>query len=296
MSEQVLDTLRLTPPEVVLLLNELERDSDRKTHPDRQFRRWRMQYQRSVLTLLDHGDPRHLTVVPSNLSLEGVGLLLGTFVHVGTRCVMVLRCANGSVRMHPGEVVRCKLYKRHVHDIGVKFESRVKPEDYLIALSDDLRFNIEHVNVGTLSGSLVVVDPDEARAGEFARQFNGSSVVVKTARDVAGAMALLGESPHMMFVRETLPDGDAVRLVTRIRAEGHATPVVVLADKVTPELRIKAQEAGAHEVMEGGSEAELVHRAAAEFLPMRVMPAPVAGMEVEDEEPRKRQRGRKRAA
>jgi hypothetical protein len=69
-------------------------------------------------------------VAPIDLSDTGIGFLHGSFLYPGTRCAISLKADDGTLLTAAGKVVRCRMVRGHVHDVGVRFEIPQKIESF----------------------------------------------------------------------------------------------------------------------------------------------------------------------
>lgn len=59
-----------------------------------------------------------------DLSEGGMGVLHGAFLHEGSSCVVKFKTEDGSPIAVEGRVVRCRLIKGRIHEVGIEFTSR----------------------------------------------------------------------------------------------------------------------------------------------------------------------------
>ena len=73
------------------------------------------------------GSTRAFLVRPFDISLGGVGLLHGGYIHVGTIVSVIMPMGDGELLRMPGKVARCELIRNRIHLIGVQFERELDP-------------------------------------------------------------------------------------------------------------------------------------------------------------------------
>jgi hypothetical protein len=78
-------------------------------------------------------------VVPRDVSEGGVSFLHGVFVYSGTACVTLLRTRDKETMLVPGKVVRCTHVTGRVHEVGVKFDSRIDVAPFFMTQENALR-------------------------------------------------------------------------------------------------------------------------------------------------------------
>lgn len=148
------ETLKIDRHQMEHLLGELEHGFNRPKVSRRQFRRFRFR-QRHCEVLLWHVDdpstmpsfrsgsggrveiwpraevrPRIFLMETRNLSVMGISLLHGAFIHPGVCARVALTARNGETRHIEGRVVACRYLRQGVHEVGVRFESPIRIRDY----------------------------------------------------------------------------------------------------------------------------------------------------------------------
>lgn len=263
----MINSLRLKDAELDTLLAELDRNSGGwGGSSKRQMRRWGLDGLRAVLTIIESmGVPRHSLTIPRNISTTGMGCVHGSFLHIGTRCILSVRDVKGAARSLPGSVVRCKHIKGHLHEIGLKFDVSIRPEDFR-EFNDEHVFHREHVDMSCLRGVVLVVENSLLDQKLIAAYFKQSALELMFARDAKTGLEMLGESPDLVIVDQSLPDGQGVDFISEATHAGFARPIILTTSDASPVLRSAALEAGAVEILIKPLTADLMRRAAAEYL------------------------------
>lgn len=148
------ETIRIDRAQIDHLLGELEHTFHRPQVSRRQFRRFRF-HQRHCEVLLWHVDdpstmpsfrsgtggrveiwpraevrPRVFLMETRNLSVMGISLLHGAFIHPGVCARVTLTARSGEIRQIEGRTVTCRYLRQGVHEIGVRFESPIRIRDF----------------------------------------------------------------------------------------------------------------------------------------------------------------------
>jgi CheY-like chemotaxis protein len=285
---KVVDTLRVGPNDMAAIMAELDSaQSSVPTHSARFLKRWKFRGVVAVLSLIDEmGNRANFAVAPRDLSASGIGLLHGSFVHQKQRCQIGLRRLDGSVATINGVVRRCRHVHGRLHEIGIEFDERVSPTDF-IAFDNEQVFQVERVELDKLSGTALIVTESIDEQRLFSHYFKGSGLELLFARDVDSAHGMLDENPTLIFIDAGLSDdsangeagGDAggkspegvlqcpgLRLVQQLRDKGIAQPIILLTAEVGGVFREAAIKAGADEILVKPCPPELLHQAAAEYL------------------------------
>lgn len=133
-NERVIDALRLTDRDRESIVESMEQQS--QNFGGKNLRRdMRIPYTlvKSISITVHHpgGSVIVYQVVPRTISRTGFGILHGNFIYPGTQVELPLTSVNGqSVRLW-GKVVRCRLVRGRVHEVGVRFDRPIKLADYL---------------------------------------------------------------------------------------------------------------------------------------------------------------------
>ena len=131
-----IDSLRLSAAEQAEILQSL---AEREAHGDRSERRREprlpFEHRIEVAICAAYGPQTHYLVQGRNLTSRGIGFLHGTFMYSHTVCSVAMPALDGRTIVTRGQVVRCQLVRRHIHDIGVRFDKRIALADYVGGLA-----------------------------------------------------------------------------------------------------------------------------------------------------------------
>ncbi len=133
-----IDTLRISDRDWRTLTDQLDRQAARKTYgrQNEHRRHERLPYRRVIrvglITEQPGGGWVGFQARSRNLSESGVGLFHGQFIHVGSRCEVILKDHKGLVRV-PGLVRRCKLLSGKIHDLGIEFDELIPIGDFILS-------------------------------------------------------------------------------------------------------------------------------------------------------------------
>lgn len=265
-NREAINALRLTKEELQLLLSRLDREakgSENDLH--RRTRRWPLQLQQTVLTLCCSAtETKHLIVVPRNISVEGLSILHGGFLHPGSHCHVTLRLVSGKPKTISARVTRCRHLEKHVHEIGLIFMKPVDPREFRIVTDGQQLFNADHVAPEELAGRVMIVAEPEIQAG-IKEGFIGTELELVFARDAKSAFSMLQEDVQLVYVQDTLPDMSGVEFLEQLSAHSRARSIMLLPEANAPS-RDKARKAGAEEVLVWPCDSDILLRSAAEYL------------------------------
>ncbi|MGP1346772.1 MAG: response regulator [Phycisphaerales bacterium] len=267
-SDQVFNTLRLSSRDIQRVLEDLERRSlNDQAGIHRESRRWIMRTQRVIVTVVREMNQRmHFVVAPRNLSRGGMAFLSGNYLHVGSKCFVTLRSFRGKGMVVPATVRRCQHLAGRLHDVGVEFDDRVDPQNFLIETNGQYMFNAEKVEVADLEGMVLVVSAEPFEQRLIGHYFSDSNIDLVFASSGEQAMQMLDLNPDLAFVDIDLPDQSGFEFVASARERGFTAPVLLLSAEESDKMRGIAFDEGANEILFKPVSPELMHRATAEYL------------------------------
>jgi hypothetical protein len=134
--------VRLTDSERDRLLDRLDRGASRKPrvaqgaaierrkHPRLEYR------EADVPLVVEHpgGGGAWLLVCARNLSAGGMAFIHGGFLHVGSRCRLMLHRLNGKRELIGGEIVNCRHVEGALHEFSVRFDHKIEPSEFVAEL------------------------------------------------------------------------------------------------------------------------------------------------------------------
>ncbi len=131
--------VRLTDSERDHLLDRLDRGSARKPLVSEgvsieRRKDPRLEYREvEVPLVVEHpgGGGAWLLVCARNISAGGLAFIHGGFLHVGSRCRMLLHRLNGERELIGGEIVNCRHVEGALHEFSVRFEHKIEPSEFV---------------------------------------------------------------------------------------------------------------------------------------------------------------------
>ncbi len=247
-----LDTLRLSAEEQAAVMAELDRRAGQRSHPGRRAFHRQPYRGRPVTALLRQpgGTVTSFAVKPHNVSCGGISFLHGGFVHTGTTCRLTLRALDGTQTEVSGMVVRCRLIRGRIHEVGVAFDSPIDLRRLLPAVQAE-QTHAESEHLPHFLGRLLYVDlaGSSQEHGEPAELLTAMSAEfglhLDCVHDVESASQRMNDSPYdLVLVRLPLPAG-APNVVAALRRSGFAGPLVALVDQERTEEDSALQEEAA---------------------------------------------------
>lgn len=248
-AERTLDTLRLSPRQIETLLDELQqpRYTEAAAQANRESERFFYTDLSGVPLDIVHpgGSDARFSVIPTDLSASGMGLLHGGFLHRGTPVVATLTDLQGATRRIEGHVTQCLLHTGRVHRIGIVF---VEP----IELGDFLRQDEPGADNqgGELQGRVLHLDDSSEFQRIFSHHCEKAGVAVTEATTVASAVAAVGSTGiDVVYLDLHLGEGSGFDALEQLRGAGYDGPVVVLTGDESAAVAERARAAGVAQVL-----------------------------------------------
>lgn len=241
------NTLKLTSSELDRLLNRYDvGEEGTPTNIKRTFRRFQFRRESVVLEVIHPGgSSTKIAVAGRNLSVGGLCVLHSCYVHVGSKCVVWLPHPDLKWVRVPGEVRRCAHLEGRVHEIGIAFDKELPARDLLRMDAMSGSYTLEHTDPAKIEGTLLVVDNDTMQHELVRTLLAETSLHVRFASDVDGALSLAGTS-DLLLSEHDLGHGQTVcDLLDRLLEKRIRVPVVILSTEKSPAALEALRDAGA---------------------------------------------------
>ncbi len=100
---------------------------DRRKHPRLEYRKAEVPF------VVEHpgGGGTWLLVAARNLSAGGMAFIHGGFLHVGSRCRLLLHRLDGERELIGGVIVNCRHVEGALHEFSVRFERKIKLSEFV---------------------------------------------------------------------------------------------------------------------------------------------------------------------
>ncbi|MBX3379519.1 MAG: response regulator [Phycisphaeraceae bacterium] len=233
----------------------------------RDFVRWPFHRERIRIQIDQPGGTQLLLKLACrNLSRGGISLFHTAYLHERGRCVLWLpHPTRGEVGVF-GSLARCKHRGGMVHELGVRFDRPIDAKEFVSLDAGAEIYSQERVAPEQLSGSLLVVDPDEQEQRLIRHFTKGTGIRVRSCATQTEALAALREPADLVLVALQLADGIAAELISAVRAVGVRTPVLIITPDVSLQSRAAARAAACDGVLGKPLSCDRLLRALAEFL------------------------------
>jgi len=212
------------------------------------------------------GSESSFTVACRNLSAGGIGILHRTFLYKGTKCALLLPDTQGKLVNVPGKVVRCNHVQGTIHELGVEFDEPVRARDFVMMDPFADGFSFENVKPEDLKGTILYLEDsvlDQSLVRHFLRETQMRLLVADTA---AAAHEKIAEGVDLILCDYNLGKENGVQFVQALRAEGIATPIIMVTADTSKQTRDAMMNAEANAFISKPLKAQTLFRAIAEFI------------------------------
>lgn len=270
-ARDVVDSLRLPPPALMLLHQRLDRDATGGATSEgakrRKWKRWIIHGATAHATLSHPGGTTATFVVaPRTLSVGGMSMLHGGFVHQGSEVRVTLCDRGGETREVRGEVVRCRHIGRHVHELGVRFEEPINPREFLDLGCAEEALLFENVDPRSLEGRMMLVFDAGPDREMIVIMLRNTRVEVDPYADAPAAVDSAGAAYDVIMTDQTMAWLSGLQIAARLRAAKVDTPIL-MATAVEPRtIEAAARDAGVSALLAKPLTERQLHCALAEFL------------------------------
>ena len=225
-------SVRLSTSQVDSILDQLDAAEDRIKGNLRQAPRFRYRNTIAVHMQQPGSSNRVAFRVPTrNISVGGLSLLHGGFVHSGTNCLVQLISVHGAWTDVGGVVTHCHFLEGRIHEVGLAFEQAIDPSDFT---SDAVRSSVLLAEDDPTTARLVAFHLSQLQADvEWAE--NGRVAVDKA----------LANSYDIILMDIEMPVLGGLEAIAELRQRGYTGPIVAVTALTAPEDQSRCLEAGA---------------------------------------------------
>jgi CheY-like chemotaxis protein len=245
--------IRLSELERENLLNRLDSNRGTAAATKRANRRLheRIKFRQSdvPLTVIHPGGGiARLLVCARNISSGGLSFLHSGFLHKGSACRLGLRKGDGEMCIMNAHVMNCRYIEGSLHEIGVKFETRINASGFVSQPSANT--SDQSVEVELLSGRVLYIDEsvDELHLMKFLLETCGTELV--TASDSMQGLELAQQGSFMAIMTELALSGlSGLDLAQALRDAGCTTPIIGVTADERPQIKDQALAGGCAQVI-----------------------------------------------
>ncbi len=266
--EQYKRSARLPDPVRQELLDRLDRsaNSEQNAIANQRFDKRRDQrwpYRRNDIQItIEHpaGGVSQLLLCSRNLSAGGISLLHGGYIYPNSRCKLTLCRLDGQQHLATGTIVSCRHLQGLLHEIGLQFDRRIDPHDFIEAASST-GGSQERVELSDLHGHVLLADGSDLDRALVAHHLKSSGIHLMAVGTPGAAIdTIKKEVVDIVMCDLYLAGGDGITLIGKLRELGFGGPIVVMSAETDPQRIAKATQAGAtHVLPKPYSHEDLIH-------------------------------------
>ncbi len=262
------NTLRLQGAPLHNLLDQIEMAAlNDQSKVQRDYRRWGL---RDTNILVDMQQPggtvTSLRYVCRDLSGSGVGILHGSFVYPGTRCIVHVPHPIKRFVPVPGVVARCRLMQRHIHEVGIKFRQPLSVREFVNVDPFEGRFSLEKIDAASLRGTVLHVEDSGMDRRLIRHMLQETSLNVVSAENAEGALARAAEPFDLILSDIQMPGMDGFALARAMREKGVQVPILMVSAERGAAIGEQTRTCGANGFVAKPLSREVLLAAVAEFL------------------------------
>lgn len=259
--------LGMPPHELIDVLERLDATSGAKS-ARRQTRR--MSYRHwpvPVILFPPHGNKSAIAAVSRNISRGGVSFLHTAYVHTDLPVVVVLKKQNGQDVQIAGRVSRCRHIERHLHEVGVRFNSPIDVHEFLPLDHVGAQFSLEVTDPGMLRGRLLLVADYDIDRTLILHMLEGTKLEVVPVRSMAEGLQAVNKTPFDVVLSDyDLGVGTGIDLLKGMRQGGSSAPLIIMSSDVSGTTRTIVRDAKCDAFLNKPFTKDLLLSALAEYL------------------------------
>lgn len=205
-----------------------------------------------IAVVVEHpgGGISRLLVCARNISAGGMSFLHGGFLHPGSRCRLTLRQTDGRNVPMTGKVVTCRHLERTIHEVGLQFEKRVDPRQFIKYECTDQCKAFGSLSLTTLHGCVLYVDDSAADQNLMRFYLESCGAQVQMATNGIEGIALAEQGKFIAVITElALPGLSGLELAQTLRSAGFKTPIIGVTPDERQETKQHALDAGCSELL-----------------------------------------------
>ncbi len=187
--------------------------------------------QPDATAIIEHpgGSKVSTPVVVYNISSSGAGLATKLYLHRLTPITLQLVTHDGSIVPAQGKVQWCEYYENGMHRTGVRFDTKIKPRAFVDPEVWLRESNGDADSLWSVSRKALHIEEDELEANAVAMLTKNANIKCVNESTMGRASDLVqSNSFDIVFLSDTMSDGNAVESVSHLRTIGYSGPIFVL--------------------------------------------------------------------
>ncbi|MFH1748592.1 MAG: response regulator [Planctomycetota bacterium] len=177
----------------------------------------------------------YYAVATRNISLSGLGFLIGQFVYPGSSCRLHLTGSNNYSQAVTGRIMRCSYVwgTGSLHEVGVRFDEAI----------DLTRFQ-ESGDVQNRT-RILIVDNDATMRNLYRARLKEYQVDIDFVNSSSDAIQAVRKSCHdLILIDLDMPEIDGVVITRELRDKGFLQPIIALAVDANEQTQKELSDAG----------------------------------------------------
>jgi FixJ family two-component response regulator len=229
-SSSTRNTLGIAPEVYEKLLERMESNSKGNEIQDTRRQHQRIPYHSPFLniSLTSRQMSRtNICVATRNISRSGVSVLHSNFVHTGTGTSVTLQRLDSSTVTVRGTVVRCQHISGIVHEIGIKFDVPIHPQEFIRFLPLDSFRSVTSVNPEDLSGNVDIITSEQDKFGLFEDQLVETNIHLQSFANADEFLLTEPSNERVVIIVHERPTIDGPKLAHKLRAGEYNGPLIL---------------------------------------------------------------------
>lgn len=259
----------LSPAEIADVMDRLDapapgsRLSARRQTRRLEYRQWPV----PIIMFPQHGSKTAVAVITRNISRGGLSFLHSSYMHPGLSVIAVLRDQRGmDVQIH-ARVTRCRHFERHIHEVGIQFNTPINVHDFLPIDHVGAQFSLEVTDPGMLRGKLLLVADYDIDRTLILHMLEGTKLQITPVASIDEARAAAQKDCFDIILSDyDLGTATGLDLYNALKLTNSAARMIIMSSDVSGSTRTLVREAKCDAFLNKPFTKELVLSALAEFL------------------------------
>ncbi len=222
------------------------------------------------------GNGRFL-VCTRNISVSGLSIIHGGYLHPGTECRLLLARPDGSPMALSAVVMHCRHVGAHHHEIGLRFLEEINPYEILSEQQiEEAGGSLSGRDLPTLEGSILLVDASATDRRLLMYHLKATGVEIFAAATPGAALDAVRKNDFGLVLCDiSLKEQESARMIKQMRSYGVTSPIIVLTAESDLKRLLEARTAGANEIIGKPYSPEALITVIAEWLEQTTIEDPI---------------------
>ncbi|MEM9417469.1 MAG: response regulator [Planctomycetota bacterium] len=251
-----IETIRLSARDKQKLVDYIEQSGKKVVNNDRRALRVDFHGRKVLVTITNsHGQRVSHSVLPRNLSRNGIAFVHGRFVYPESRCHVTLPMQNGKWYAVEGEVRNCRHIQGIIHEIAIVFDESLNLNDFVrLTASQQEKHRAEQsqdfdpendMDVNTAGRTLVIDDMATDRK-LYRLWLEKLSMATNEASGVTTTIEQMSQCQFdLIMINLELGEESGVELIQHLRGQGFERPIIATSASENKTDEDAAMQAGA---------------------------------------------------